>query len=594
MLEKIDLTKKLEKQSYREKMEALELELGRLQRECHAYKIPVMIVLEGFGASGKGVQIGKLIQALDPRGFRVHAITGETEEEQKYPFLRRFWIKTPENGKIAIYDTSWYRRVLARGFRVHAITGETEEEQKYPFLRRFWIKTPENGKIAIYDTSWYRRVLADRFSGNTEKEELEDSYAAICSFEEQLTAGGTVMIKLFLAIDQKEQKKRFEKLLESKETAWRVSREDWEKNEKYDSYVRMIEEALQRTDTDYAPWTIVEATDRRFATVKIYTTVIEALKEADSYVRMIEEALQRTDTDYAPWTIVEATDRRFATVKIYTTVIEALKEAVAEKKAEAGREISQETEETETWENRELEESVLAKVDLTKSYTEKEYHKKKKKLQKKIRKLHGELYRRQIPVIIGFEGWDAGGKGGAIKRLTEKMDPRGFTVNTTAAPNDYEKAHHYLWRFWKNVPKKGHVAVYDRTWYGRVMVERIEGFCTKKEWQRAFKEINDMEAQFVQSGAIVLKFWMQIDKEEQRKRFEERQKNPEKQWKITEEDWRNRDKWDAYEEAVNEMLIRTSTPEAPWVIVEGNCKYYARIKVLEAVIEAIEKRLESR
>ena len=328
-----------------------------------------------------------------------------------------------------------------------------------------------------------------------------------------LTASGTVMIKLFLAIDQKEQKKRFEKLLESKETAWRVSREDWEKNEKYDSYVRMIEEALQRTDTDYAPWTIVEATDRRFATVKIYTTVIEALKEA-----------------------------------------------VAEKKAEAGREISQETEETETWENRELE----------------------------------ELYRRQIPVIIGFEGWDAGGKGGAIKRLTEKMDPRGFTVNTTAAPNDYEKAHHYLWRFWKNVPKKGHVAVYDRTWYGRVMVERIEGFCTKKEWQRAFKEINDMEAQFVQSGAIVLKFWMQIDKEEQRKRFEERQKNPEKQWKITEEDWRNRDKWDAYEEAVNEMLIRTSTPEAPWVIVEGNCKYYARIKVLEAVIEAIEKRLESR
>ena len=188
MLEKIDLTKKLEKQSYREKMEALELELGRLQRECHAYKIPVMIVLEGFGASGKGVQIGKLIQALDPRGFRVHAITGETEEEQKYPFLRRFWIKTPENGK-----------------------------------------------IAIYDTSWYRRVLADRFSGNTEKEELEDSYAAICSFEEQLTASGTVMIKLFLAIDQKEQKKRFDKLLESKETAWRVSREDWEKNEKYDS-----------------------------------------------------------------------------------------------------------------------------------------------------------------------------------------------------------------------------------------------------------------------------------------------------------------------------------------------------------------------
>ena len=195
-------------------------------------------------------------------------------------------------------------------------------------------------------------------------------------------------------------------------------------------------------------------------------------------------------------------------------------------------------------------------------------------------------------MVLGFEGWDAGGKGGAIKRLTEKMDPRGYTVIPTASPNDWEKAHHYLWRFWQAMPKAGHLSIFDRTWYGRVMVERIEGFCTTGEWQRAYKEINDMERDLYDAGAIVLKFWMQIDKDEQERRFKARQENPEKQWKITDEDWRNREKWDQYEEAVNEMLIRTSTPHAPWVVVEGNDKYYARIKVLETVVRAIEKRLE--
>lgn len=195
-------------------------------------------------------------------------------------------------------------------------------------------------------------------------------------------------------------------------------------------------------------------------------------------------------------------------------------------------------------------------------------------------------------MVLGFEGCDAGGKGGAIKRLTEAMDPRGYVVNPTAAPSAVEKNHHYLWRFWKDMPKAGHVAIFDRTWYGRVMVERIEGFCTKEEWQRAYKEINDMEAHLAHSGAIVLKFWMHIDKDEQERRFKERMENPEKQWKITDEDWRNREKWDQYEEAVNEMVIRTSTSYAPWIIVEGNDKYYARVKVLESVVTAIERRLK--
>lgn len=493
MLEKVDLTKKMSKEEYKEKMETLELELGHLQRECKEQKIPVMIAFEGYGASGKGLQIGRLIQGLDPRGFEVHAVKKETEEERMHPFM-------------------W----------------------------RFWTKTPERGRIAIYDTSWYRRVQIDRFDGKVSEEELPADYESIRSFEKQLTDDGMVIVKLFLAIDQKEQKKRFKKLMESKETKWRVSEGDLKRNKEFARYEQMNEEMLRKTDTDYAPWTIIEATDKRYATAKIFTTVIHAMQMALEKVKMPEKAQE---------------ERR------------------------SGGE-------------REFQESLLAKADLSKKLSKKQYKEQLKELQGKMERLHGELYRRRIPVVLGFEGWDAGGKGGAIKRLTEHMDPRGYVVNPTASPNDIEKAHHYLWRFWRAMPKAGHIAIFDRTWYGRVMVERIEGFCTTKEWQRAYKEINDMEQDLVNAGAIVLKFWMQIDKDEQAARFKARQENPEKQWKITDEDWRNREKWDQYEEAVNEMLIRTSTPHAPWVVVEGNCKYYARIKVLETVVHAIEERLK--
>ena len=502
MLEKLDLTKSLGKTEYKEKIAKLETRLGKLQRECRELGIPVMIALEGYGASGKGVQISELIKALDPRGFEVYAVKNETEEEKMHPFM-------------------W----------------------------RFWTKMPQKGRIAIYDSSWYRKVLIDRFDKKTKKSELADAYRSICSFEEQLTSDGMVIIKIFLAIDKKEQKKRFDKLLSSDETAWRVSEGDLKRNKSFDKYQKVNEDMLTRTDTEYAPWNIVEAVDRRFATAKIYAIVVQTLAEK------VEEVRKQN-----------------------------------RKKEEVNLRKDEEEEYTNVWTGVEKE-SVLGKADLSLTYTKEEYKKRLEKLQKKMEKLHGELYRRRIPVVLGFEGWDAGGKGGAIKRLTEKMDPRGYVVHPTASPNDIEKAHHYLWRFLTDMPKAGHVTIFDRTWYGRVMVERIEGFCSKQEWQRAYKEINAMEKDLTDAGAIVLKFWMQIDKDEQARRFKARQENPEKQWKITDEDWRNREKWDQYEEAVNEMLIRTSTPNAPWIVVEGNCKYYARIKVLESVVEAIEERL---
>ena len=373
MLEKLDLTKTLSKEEYKKKMEKLEPKLGRLQRECREYGIPVMIAFEGYGASGKGVQIGELIKALDPRGFEVYAVKNETEEEKMYPFM-------------------W----------------------------RFWTKLPASGRIAIYDSSWYRRVLADRFDKKVKKSELADAYQSICSFEEQLTAGGMVMIKIFLAIDKKEQKKRFDKLLEREETAWRVSKGDLKRHKNFEKYQQMNEEMLTRTDTEYAPWNIVEAVDRKFAAAKIFAIVVHTLEEK------IEERKRRKK---------------------------------AEKKAEKQADFSVS--------NNRLKESILGKADLSLSYTKEEYKKKLVRLQKKMEKLHGELYRRRIPVVLGFEGWDAGGKGGAIKRLTERMDPRGYVVHPTASPNDIEKAHHYLWRFWVDMPKAGHVTIFDRTWYGR-------------------------------------------------------------------------------------------------------------------------------
>ena len=430
MLEKLDLTKSLGKTEYKEKIAKLETRLGKLQRECRELGIPVMIALEGYGASGKGVQISELIKALDPRGFEVYAVKNETEEEKMHPFM-------------------W----------------------------RFWTKMPQKGRIAIYDSSWYRKVLIDRFDKKTKKSELADAYRSICSFEEQLTSDGMVIIKIFLAIDKKEQKKRFDKLLSSDETAWRVSEGDLKRNKSFDKYQKVNEDMLTRTDTEYAPWNIVEAVDRRFATAKIYAIVVQTLAEK------VEEVRKQN-----------------------------------RKKEEVNLRKDEEEEYTNVWTGVEKE-SVLGKADLSLTYTKEEYKKRLEKLQKKMEKLHGELYRRRIPVVLGFEGWDAGGKGGAIKRLTEKMDPRGYVVHPTASPNDIEKAHHYLWRFWTDMPKAGHVTIFDRTWYGRVMVERIEGFCSKQEWQRAYKEINAMEKDLTDAGAIVLKFWMQIDKDEQARRL---------------------------------------------------------------------------
>ena len=230
---------------------------------------------------------------------------------------------------------------------------------------------------------------------------------------------------------------------------------------------------------------------------------------------------------------------------------------------------------------------LLADIPLDKELTDEEYKTKLRKLQEELRDLHNEIYKKKIPVIIAYEGWDAAGKGGNIKRITGALDPRGYIVHPIASPEPHEKARHYLWRFWNRLPKTGHIAIFDRTWYGRVMVERLEGFCSENDWQRAYNEINEFEKELTDWGAVVIK--VQIDSDTQLARFTDRQNTPEKQWKITDEDWRNRDKWDLYEDAVNEMIMKTSTAFAPWYILESVDKKYARIKALEIVVEQLKK-----
>lgn len=491
MLKNIDLSREVAKEEYKRLKDDADMKLGCLQRQVKALGIPVIVVFEGWSAAGKGTLINELILPLDPRGFTVHSARGPTQEEAFYPFL-------------------W----------------------------RFWKLTPTRGRMAIFDRSWNRRVVTDRVTGLVKGKQLRQAFEDIRSFERQLSDDGVAIVKCFLHISKNEQKRRFKALRASGTTSWRVTNDDLKQHERYAEYLAAVEDMLVETDTDYAPWTIVEAHDRRFATLKIFATVIDALE------RRIPAVERNAETLPAP-----PSPSPFKT-------------------------------------------TVLDHVNLSLSLTPEEYATRLKKAQATLRELEYEIYLRRVPVVIAYEGWDAAGKGGNIRRLTQNLDPRGYEVVPIAAPNDVEKAHHYLWRFWARMPKAGHITIFDRTWYGRVLVERVEGFCTEAQWRRAYREINGMEQQLAHFGTVLLKFWLHIDAEEQLRRFREREEVAHKQWKISEEDWRNREKMGHYRDAVEEMLHRTTTPYAPWTVVESNCKRHARIKVLETVCEAIRKRLD--
>jgi polyphosphate kinase 2 (PPK2 family) len=239
--------------------------------------------------------------------------------------------------------------------------------------------------------------------------------------------------------------------------------------------------------------------------------------------------------------------------------------------------------------------SILSTIDLTKALAPADYKKELVKQQIELRRLAYQLYVQKTSLVIVYEGWDAGGKGGNIRRVTEKLDPRGYHVYSISKPQGEEKTHHYLWRFWRcfRPPEDKQIIIFDRSWYGRVLVERVEGFATEDDWRRSFREINEFERHLTDFGILIVKFWIHISPEEQLRRFEAREASSHKSWKLTDEDWRNREKWDAYSKAVEDMLLKTSTLTAPWTIIEGNDKYHARVKTLKTVVDVLSRVLDN-
>ena len=458
-------------------------------------------------------------------------------KEKKLPVMVIFegWGAAGKGGTIGRV----IKNIDPRFFRVRTTAEPTAEEKRYPFLYRYLLGIPEAGKFTFFDSYWMEEIVHGRMNGTLDEEEYRRRIRSITTAERSLTDNGYLIMKFFFQIGRKEQKKRLEALKADENTRWRVSEKDLHENKYYDKYLDAYDQYLTDTNRSTSPWYIIDAKNRKWAELQVLRFLNQGIETALKNQALAVPVLQNT----------------FPLVSM----------------------------------------PKLADVTLDdKTLTEEAYKKELDRLQAELLELHYRLYRKKIPVVIAYEGWDAAGKGGNIKRIAGALDPRGYEVHPIASPEPHEKARHFLWRFWTRLPKTGHIAIFDRTWYGRVMVERLEGFCSENDWQRAYNEINEFERELTDWGAVVIKFWVQIDKQTQLERFTERQNTPEKQWKITDEDWRNREKWDLYEAAVNEMLQKTSTAFAPWHILESNDKKYARIKALKIVTEEIRKACQKK
>ena len=463
----------------------LQEKLTALQMSLKDAKIPVIVLVEGWAAAGKGSLINDLISEVDPRFSSVFIGDSARREADRYPFL-------------------------------------------YPYFKAI----PEDGKLLFMDSGWMEATVRADLSGELSKRDYRRRILSVNRFERQLRDNGYLLLKLFVNLPRDEQSERLQSLCSSENTDWRVTAYDLWQNEDYSDFRKAYDAFMSETG-EITPWHILDGGKK--------------------------------------------STMRYDAFRLLTELIES---GIA-----AGRCHGAPVEEDFPL----IEMPKLSEVDLSVSIDRDKYKKELDALQEKIAHLHNVIYRKRIPFVICYEGWDAAGKGGNIRRLAYPLDPRGFDVYPIASPEPHEKARHYLWRFWTRLPRSGHFAIFDRTWYGRVMVERLEGYCDEVDWQRAYNEINEFEEELHDWGAVILKFWIHIDQETQLERFTARQNTPEKQWKITEEDWRNRKKWPQYEEAINEMLEKTSTDFAPWYIIESNDKLYARIKVLRIVADAMEK-----
>ncbi len=523
MLDTLDLGIKLPRKEAHQALDRLGLELSLLQRAAYENGIPVFLVFEGWDGAGKGDAIGRLVDSMDPRGFRVHAVREPTAEERLHPLLWRFWRLVPARGAVSILDRSCYSDLIAARLAKRPV-----------------------------------RPAGDGAGPAGHRLDWERALDGVQEFERQLVDDGTLLVKFFLHVSHKEQKRRVKAWAADPYQRWRAEDHDARKGHGYKKTLAVTEEILALTSTTKAPWVLVEAEDDGHRRVKVLDTVAAALRRALTERGIpvpTPENPQAADPDPGEGASAPHPD--------------PLTEPVAVPR-----------------------DSPLAGLDLSLHLSRDRYKKELDAAQDRLRELEFACYAERRAAVIVFEGSDAGGKGGAIKRLTARLDPRGYAVIPVAAPHGEAAAHHYLWRFWREVPKGGHIAVFDRSWYGRVLVERVEGFAEEPAWRRAYQEINEFERALADGGTTLVKFWIQVSPEEQLRRFRERERTPRKRHKITDEDWRNRAKLPRYVEAVSEMIRRTSTPYAPWTLVEGDDKLHARIKVLTTVVQALERALK--
>ncbi|MCF8210759.1 MAG: polyphosphate:AMP phosphotransferase [Rhodoferax sp.] len=420
-----------------------------------------------------------------------------------------------------------------------AFAEPTDEEQERPAMWRFWRSLPPKGRVGIFAGSWYSDPIRQRIQGEISLKELDARAEQINRFEAMLVNEGALVLKFWFHLTKEGQAKRLKALESDPLTAWRVTQWNWDRLKTYDQLQDVAGHLLRITNTAWAPWVVVEGTDDRYRSLTVGQVLLAALKERLT-------STQRQQTPVAPIVRVD-TDGR----------------------------------------------NLLSELDLDLTLDEKQYKTELAGWQGRLAELMRDPRFKARSLVCAFEGADAAGKGGAIRRIGAALDARQYQVIPVAAPTEEERAQPHLWRFWRHLPRKGHVAIFDRTWYGRVLVERVEGFCSEADWLRGYTEINDFEHEMADSGVIVVKFWLQISQVEQLRRFKEREKIEFKRFKITQEDWRNREKWTAYQQAICDMVERTSTGNAPWTLVEANDKNFARVKILRTLCERLESELSA-
>jgi len=426
-----------------------------------------------------------------------------------------------------------------RHISTHAFFEPSGEELERPAPWRFWKALPPKGRIGIFFGAWHSMPIIDRVFGEIGEGEFARQVEKIVRLEKMLCDEGVLLLKYWFHLSRGQMRKRLEELEKDPRTRWRVTEHEWDYFKRYRKFIKVCEPFLRRTSSGEAPWIIIPGADPEYRVLTLGKHLLAAMR-----VRLDEKPVKRLPDRTPP--LAPAIDRL----------------------------------------------NVVRALELDQPLEKATYQKQLAKWQGRLNVLSRDPRMQRLSVVAVFEGNDAAGKGGAIRRVTSALDARTYSNISVAAPTEEERAQPYLWRFWRHIPGRGRFTLFDRSWYGRVLVERVEGFCSEADWMRAYGEINDFEQVLVRHGIVLVKFWLAVSKEEQFKRFKAREKVSFKRFKITPDDWRNRKKWDAYERAVCDMVDRTSTSIAPWTLVEANNKYHARLKVLKTLVHALEAALE--